>query len=549
SEQRTAQGSSLTAGDNLSVMARGSGVQGADGDLMVQGSQLQAGKDVLLSANRDLSLLSAENTSSLEGKNESHGGTLGVGVGVGQGGWGFNISASVNKSRGSEQGSGVTHTETQVSAGNQVMMVSGRDTLLQGAQVSGERVKADVGRNLTLASEQDSDRYDSKQQSVSAGGSFNIGSMTGSASLSASRDKMHSNWQSVEEQTGIFAGKGGFDVTVGEHTQLDGAVIGSTADASLNKLETGTLGFSDIENRADYKVEHQSAGISTGGSIGSQFAGNMANGLLVGANHSGSDSSTTKAAEAEWRAAHPDKEPKAGDISGQVYQTFYNEAFNASGLGTGSAIQQGIQAATAAIQGLAGGNIGQAVSGAAAPYLAEVIHDMTTTKDANGNDVVNVQANLMAHAVVGAVTAYAAGNSAVAGASGAAMGEYIAQQMYPGVKREDLTEEQRQTISTLGTLAAGLAGGVTGDSTAGAVAGAQAGKNAVENNSLSDLTDALAAGKTSQQVAKERVEEENERYKKENCAGMSAEACSVKMYNQRREELKDILSRVRILCL
>ena len=48
-------------------------------------------------------------------------------------------------------------------------MVSGRDTLLQGAQVSGEKVKADVGRNLTLASEQDSDRYDSKQQSVSAG--------------------------------------------------------------------------------------------------------------------------------------------------------------------------------------------------------------------------------------------------------------------------------------------------------------------------------------------------------------------------------------------
>ncbi|MBS6438914.1 MAG: hypothetical protein E7C32_21710, partial [Pantoea sp.] len=46
-------------------------------------------------------------------------------------------------------------------------------------------------------------------------------------------------------------------------------------------------------------------------------------------------------------------------------------------------------------------------------------------------------------------TAYAAGNSALAGASGAAMGEYIAQQMYPGVDRRDLTEEQRQTISAL----------------------------------------------------------------------------------------------------
>ncbi|MEN4890963.1 VENN motif pre-toxin domain-containing protein, partial [Erwinia billingiae] len=61
---------------------------------------------------------------------------------------------------------------------------------------------------------------------------------------------------------------------------------------------------------------------------------------------------------------------------------------------------------------------------------------------------------------------------------------YIAQQMYPGVDRKDLTEEQRQTISALGTLAAGLAGGVVGDSTADAVAGAQAGKTSLENNNL-----------------------------------------------------------------
>jgi len=124
------------------------------------------------------------------------------------------------------------------------------------------------------------------------------------------------------------------------------------------------------------------------------------------------------------------------------------------------------------------------VSGAAAPYLAEQIHTLTTTKGPDGKDVVNVQANLIAHAVVGAVTSYAAGNSALAGASGAAMGEYIAQQLYPGVRRDDLSEEQRQTISALGTLAAGLAGGVVGDSAGGAVAGAQAGKNAVENNWL-----------------------------------------------------------------
>ncbi|CFR16777.1 hemagglutinin-like secreted protein [Yersinia frederiksenii] len=124
----------------------------------------------------------------------------------------------------------------------------------------------------------------------------------------------------------------------------------------------------------------------------------------------------------------------------------------------------------------------KALAGASAPYLAEVIHNMTLDPTRKGG--VNTEANLMAHAVLGAVVAQVNGNSALAGASGAVMGEYIAQQMYPGVAREDLTEEQRQTLSALGTLAAGLAGGLTGGSTADTVAGAQAGKNAVENNAL-----------------------------------------------------------------
>ena len=157
--------------------------------------------------------------------------------------------------------------------------------------------------------------------------------------------------------------------------------------------------------------------------------------------------------------------------------------------GTGSAIQQGIQAVTAAVQGLAGGDLAKAIAGGSSPYLAEVIHNMTT--DASGK--VNTEANLMAHAVLGAVVAQINGNSALAGAAGATTGEFIAQQLYPGVDRKDLSEEQRQTISALGTLAAGLAGGLAGDSTADAVAGAQAGKNAVENNFLSNTdSDKLA---------------------------------------------------------
>ncbi|HFO8218131.1 TPA: hemagglutinin repeat-containing protein, partial [Escherichia coli] len=96
SEQTVAKGSTLTAGNNLSIQATGSGVKGVDGDLTIQGSQIKAGNNILLQANRDVNLVSAENTSKLEGKNTSSGGSVGVGVGVGSGGWGISVSASAN---------------------------------------------------------------------------------------------------------------------------------------------------------------------------------------------------------------------------------------------------------------------------------------------------------------------------------------------------------------------------------------------------------------------------------------------------------------------
>ncbi|EJK8612062.1 hemagglutinin repeat-containing protein, partial [Escherichia coli] len=561
SEQTVAKGSTLTAGNNLSIQATGSGVKGVDGDLTIQGGQIKAGNNVLLQANRDVNLVSAENTSKLEGKNTSSGGSVGVGVGVGSGGWGISVSASANQGKGSEKGNGTTHTETTVDAGNRLTIISGRDTTLTGAQAGGETVKVDAGRHLTLTSEQDSDRYDSKQQNASAGGSFTFGSMSGSASVNLSRDKMHSNYDSVQEQTGIFAGRGGFDVTTGQHTQLNGTVIASTATADKNRLDTGTLGFSDIENRADYKVEHQSVGISTGGSIGGQFAGNMANNLLVGANHEGHADSTTQSAVSAGNitirdtksqkqdvadlnrdAAHAnqtlspifDREKEhqrlqqaqligeignqvadiartEGQIAGEkakrdpaalnqaraeleaagkpfteqdVAQRAYNNGMAASGFGTGGKYQQAIQAATAAVQGLAGGNLSAALAGGAAPYLAEVVKTMTTDP-VTGE--VNKAANVTAHAVVNAALAVAQGNNALAGAAGAATGEMvgmIATQMYDKPVSE-LSETEKQTVSTLATVAAGLAGGLVGDSGASAVAGALSGKTTVENNYLS----------------------------------------------------------------
>jgi len=116
----------------------------------------------------------------------------------------------------------------------------------------------------------------------------------------------------------------------------------------------------------------------------------------------------------------------------------------------------------------------------------------------------------------------------------------IAEQLYPGVRPEDLTESQKQTVSVLGTLAAGLAGGLAGDSTADAVAGAQAGKNAVENNALSDIIENKASGVSQEekyQSAQNQLKAAVEEFKAQNCAGLGAEACSAKMDAHRNELL------------
>ncbi|MCN6353657.1 hemagglutinin repeat-containing protein, partial [Escherichia coli] len=555
SESDTVSGSTLNAGNNLSVVATGKNRGDNRGDIVIAGSQLKAGGNTSLDAANDILLSGAANTQKTTGRNSSSGGGVGVSIGAGGNGAGISVFAGVNAAKGSEKGNGTEWTETTTDSGKTVTINSGRDTVLNGAQVNGNRIIADVGHDLLISSQQDTSKYDSKQTSVAAGGSFTFGSMTGSGYIAASRDKMKSRFDSVAEQTGMFAGDGGFDITVGRHTQLDGAVIASTATPDKNHLDTGTLGFSDLHNEADYKVSHSGISLSGGGSFGDKFQGNMPGGMISAGGHSGHAEGTTQAAVADGTItirdrdnqkqnlanlsrdpAHAndsispifDKEKEQrrlqtvgliSDIGSQVAdiartqgelnalkaakeatsetlpanatekqrqeylaklrdtQAYRNEMAK---YGTGSEIQRGIQAATAALQGLAGGNLAGALAGASAPELAHLLK--STEKDP--------AVNAIAHAILGGAVAAMQGNNAAAGAAGAATGELaaraIAGMLYPGVKQSDLSEEQKQTISTLATVSAGLAGGLTGNSTASAAVGAQSGKNAVENNSLSD---------------------------------------------------------------
>jgi filamentous hemagglutinin len=140
--------------------------------------------------------------------------------------------------------------------------VDGGDTNIVGADVSGNHVSAEVGGNLNIASVQDTTVSSAHQES--SGGGFSISQGGGSANFSSQHGSASGNYAGVNEQAGIQAGAGGFDVKVKGNTDLKGATIASEADASKNTLTTSTLSSSDIQNHAAYSssVSGFSAGSS-----------------------------------------------------------------------------------------------------------------------------------------------------------------------------------------------------------------------------------------------------------------------------------------------
>ncbi|MDW5415700.1 restriction endonuclease [Iodobacter sp. CM08] len=144
--------------------------------------------------------------------------------------------------------------------------------------------------------------------------------------MSASYDKTHNDYAAVNEQSGIFAGKDGFDIKVKNNTDLTGAVIASSSDASKNKLSTGTLTQKDIRNHA----ETSAIGLGGGLDFSSSNKGkeqtaqtkeadksnvNPSSPVVVGAKES--DSSSTKSAISKGQITLTD-DAKQKALTGQT---------------------------------------------------------------------------------------------------------------------------------------------------------------------------------------------------------------------------------------
>jgi filamentous hemagglutinin len=340
----TAQSSQVVAGGDINITATGAG---QDSDINVVGSQVKAGNNITLKAEDEINLIAAKNNDTLNSKNKNSSASLGVSFGTS----GFAVTASASQGKGKANGTDVTWTETALEAGNKVTLESGTDTNLIGAQVRGEQVVADVGTsgdgNLNIQSLQDTSTYDSKQKSAGISVSVPIGAGAYGGSISASQSKINSDYVSVNEQSGIFAGDGGFQVTVNGNTNLTGAVIASTEQAiadNKNSLTTETLTVSNIQNKAEYEAKGSSATVG----YGSQGGLPQLSGAGVGSDSDKASSTTVSALsqgtvsitdnEAQQNLTGKDGATTVALLNRDVHVNEQGEAVNSQGESTANTI-------------------------------------------------------------------------------------------------------------------------------------------------------------------------------------------------------------------
>ncbi|EOW2402474.1 hemagglutinin repeat-containing protein [Cronobacter turicensis] len=601
------QGSSIKAGENVAITAK-KDIEGAGVNI--------AGKNVNLNAGRDITLSTAQDMEQL--KNHSGGSQASLGAGFSLGGSqnGITIEAGASSYSNKDKGNSLTHHNSVVTAEDTLTVHAGRDATLQGAELRGQSVKADIGRDLLISSQQDKNQYDSKTSSGGVSVSVCVPPICAGnfvqGSANAAGGKVTHDFKSVIEQSGIFAGTGGFDVHVGEHTQLNGAVIASDADATKNRLDTGTLGWNDIHNKSQTSGNQFAVSVSGGMTKDASDKLKPTSSGLPGtslASVSDSDSNITHSAVSQGAIIIRDKDKQTQDVAElsrdtthahKALENNFDKASiqdkldiqnQASALGTqaldawrqsqleagkdkiraamqargeldgltdaqindkiaqsdqykevdkqygvGSDFWRNGSAITGLLAGALGGNVKGGMAAGAAPYVAGLIKSV-----ANGSE----PARIALHTLASAVLVKAQGGNAAAGAAGgfvAASSSAALSLAFYNKKPEELSPDEKTVVVNL-VAALGAAGGsmAAGNST-GIGSGANAARVEVENNSVGDLHDQLVSGESQIDKFKKQLKIDEEKFSQENCAGISAEACTVKFYDHRRKELNEISS-------
>ncbi|MTI09937.1 hemagglutinin repeat-containing protein [Curvivirga aplysinae] len=215
-------------------------------DTVLHGAQVTVGGDASIDAGENLVITSAQDIAAHNDDSASFDAFIGLGASAGAGGAAIGVRGSANIDLSEYDAIAEAQRNAILNVGGSLTTTSGDDTIIAGADITADEIiDMTVGGDLSVISRQDTSSSDGK--SFSAGASATVGyGVSVSAHLSNSRTESERAY--VDNQTRIVAGDD-LNINVGDHTQLDGAILASQeGDVTL---DTESFAYSNI-NDHDY---------------------------------------------------------------------------------------------------------------------------------------------------------------------------------------------------------------------------------------------------------------------------------------------------------
>src|SRR5450830_948851 len=411
-------------------------------DITVQGSSVVGLTNVALTAtNGNVAIVSSQDSSQISSSHEQSASSFSLGYSAGVASTGYSKASASNQASSST----LTQQSSTIAAANgNAQIQAGQALSVVASDISAGQNLTLIGQSIDLSAAQNTSVQQGTQQSSASG--FSVGVTVNPVAAFQHSGSANSTTYATLTDGNIKIGGQSMTsaASLGAHTDL------ATANSSIEALPDVKKLMQDQQAMA--------AAANTVVTTSVQVAGDIA-------------SSRAKAAQASGDTEAAQNWSPTGD---------YTRALKTI--------------AGVLVGGLAGQSAGQLAAGASAPYLANAIGDYFSQP---GNE--NKTAQVLSHAVLGALLAAANGGSAAGGAAAGAGGELAAEaitkELYPKAYDADgsfhpdrLSASEANTVVALSSAVGAMLGGVTGGTTQNALIGANVAANAATNNYLTHST-------------------------------------------------------------
>ena len=245
-EGKTVAKSQVNAGGKVNIVATGTG---KDSNINIKGSDISGKQGTTLMADNQVNIKATEQNHQERSTNKSSGFNAGVAIKVSNGAV-AGATLGGNYGKGYGNGDETTYVASHVGdSQSKTVVKAGGDVTLAGSQVKGKGVELDA-ENLKIESLQDKSSYRGKQMNVSASVTVGYGFAAGG---SFNKSKVNTDYASVNEQAGIFAGNNGYDINVKNKVSSVGGAIISSAEKEKNQMTAEDFEYSNIENYSNAK--------------------------------------------------------------------------------------------------------------------------------------------------------------------------------------------------------------------------------------------------------------------------------------------------------